>query len=176
MRCPTFAARQSGAALFIALVMLLVITLLAVSSAREVTLEYRMTGDFLEQQRLLNAAEAGLREGEYALSAPAKPLNATSNCSSDVCLLAQKPTYVQNFSKSVTYGAATNTQLPEQSSVRWYAVPTPSGEEVGAAENPEYGNMMQGIGTFRYEINSEARNTLTGEVTRLRSTSAKVFN
>ncbi|WP_462381202.1 pilus assembly PilX family protein [Pseudomonas sp. Marseille-QA0892] len=162
--------------MFIALVMLLVITLLAVSSAREVTLEYRMTGDFLEQQRLLNAAESGLREGEYALSAPAKPLNATTSCGTNVCLLDQKPTYAQNFGKSVKYGTATNTELPEQSSVRWYAVPTPSGEEIGEAENPEYGNMMQGIGTFRYEINSEARNTQTGEVTRLRSTSAKVFN
>lgn len=55
--------RQDGATLFIALIILLVVTLLAVSSVREVTLESRMTGIFIEQQRLLNAAEAGLREG-----------------------------------------------------------------------------------------------------------------
>ena len=43
-----FPKQQRGAVLFIALIMLLVITVLAVSSMREVTLEARITGNFLE--------------------------------------------------------------------------------------------------------------------------------
>lgn len=171
---------QKGAALFIALIILLVITLLALSSVREVTLESRITGNFVEQRQLLNAAEAGLREGEGNMTSPLKPLDATSVCSSDTaCLLDAIPDYPQLFeaeNKSVDYGVSDDTQPNANIELKWYALAAPSGAAEGASENPEYGNMMQGIGTFRYEVNSQARNTQTNSITKLRSTTAKVFN
>ena len=59
-----FPAQQRGATLVIALAILVIVTLLAVSSMREVVLESRITGNVIEQTRLQNAAESGLREGE----------------------------------------------------------------------------------------------------------------
>lgn len=165
---------QKGATLFVALIILLVVTLLAVSSVREVTLESRMTGNFVEQQRLLNATEAGLREGESRLTAPIKPLEAS--CLLDYCLRDIDPEYEQDFDTSLAYSPSDGTQSNAGTSVRWYALPAPSGSTEGAAENPEYGNMMKGIGVFRYEINAEATNTNSERTAGMRTTTAKVFN
>lgn len=168
--------RQNGATLFIALIVLLVVTLLAVSSVREVTLESRMTGNFVDQQRLFNAAEAALREGETRMTEPAKALDVSCSGDKGYCLRATKPAYEQTFETSETYGSADGTTLGANTTVAWYALPAPSGSEEGAAENPEYGNMMKGIGVFRYEVNAEATNTNSERATSLRTTTAKVFN
>lgn len=61
---------QQGAVLIIALVMLLVLTVLAVSNMRGVTLESRVTGNRVETSRLQNLADAALREGEFRLIDP----------------------------------------------------------------------------------------------------------
>lgn len=176
--------KQQGAALFIALVVLLVITLLALSSTREATLETRITGNFTAQQKTTNNAEAGLREGESQMTSPVKPLEPA--CADTYCFRNETPQYAQDFTEveSEEEGAS-NTLLylsyapvadDDGAYAHWYAIPAPAGAEEGAAENPEYGNMMLGIGTFRYEVNTRAGNTANGQETRLRSTTAKVFN
>ena len=53
-----FPAQQRGATLVIALAILVIVTLLAVSSMRESGLESRITGNVIEQTRLQNAAES----------------------------------------------------------------------------------------------------------------------
>ena len=76
--------RQKGAVLLVALVMLLVLTLLAVSSMRSVTLETRITANRSQSVQLVNVAEAGLREAEFRFYGPgnlADKLNAkAANC------------------------------------------------------------------------------------------------
>ena len=62
--------KQQGAVLIIALVMLLVLTVLAVSNMRGVVLESRITASRAETQRLQDIADAALREGEFRLSSP----------------------------------------------------------------------------------------------------------
>ena len=62
---------QRGATLLIALVMLIVLTLLAVSSMRGVTLESRITGNRAHSLKLHNAADAALREAEFRFYGPA---------------------------------------------------------------------------------------------------------
>ncbi len=165
--------RQQGATLFVALIVLLVITLLALSSARETTLESRITGNFVEQQKLSNYAESALRQGERQLVVPLKPLE-PGGCTSgsSYCFLGSDPTYEANFTSALAYVPVTGD---DARSVKWYAIQAPSGDADGQSENPEYGNMMLGIGTFRYEINSEARND-NGQNVLLRTTTAKVFN
>ncbi|MBD8708194.1 MULTISPECIES: pilus assembly PilX family protein [unclassified Pseudomonas] len=59
---------QTGATLLVALMMLLIITLLALSSMRGVSLESRITGNLRLQKTLTNAAEAGLRIGELSIN------------------------------------------------------------------------------------------------------------
>lgn len=60
----TAPARQSGAAMVIALIMLLVLTLLATASARMTLLEERMTGNTQDRNVAFQVAEAALRQGE----------------------------------------------------------------------------------------------------------------
>lgn len=166
--------RQNGAALFIALIMLLVITLLALSGARETTLESRITGNFIEQQKLLNDAEATLREGEKQLALSNKPVEPSCASDGSYCFLnpAGGATYPQSFASSLGYDIVSG----DSSTNKWYAIPAPSGATEGQAENPEYGNMMLGIGTFRYEVNAVSESSITGQKTNLRTTTAKVFN
>lgn len=63
--------KQEGAVLVVALVMLLVLTVLAVSNMRGVTLESRITASRAEMQRLQDVADAALREGEFRFYGPA---------------------------------------------------------------------------------------------------------
>lgn len=162
---------QRGATLFVALIMLLIITVLALSGARETTLESRITGNFVEQQQLLNDAEAALREGERQLTSGIRPLEPA--CSVDYCLHDDEqlqPANNQDFSEGAlaySLGGGNNTQ--------WYTVPALSGATEDQSENPEYGNMLMGIGTFRYEVNATSISG-TGQQANLRSTTVKVFN
>ncbi len=70
---PKSAARQDGAAMVIALIMLLVLTLLATASARMTILEERMTGNTQDRSVAFQAAEAGLRAGEDQAQVPVLP-------------------------------------------------------------------------------------------------------
>ncbi|OHC27685.1 MAG: hypothetical protein A2Y50_12190 [Pseudomonadales bacterium RIFCSPLOWO2_12_59_9] len=168
--------QQQGASLFIALIILLVVTVLAMSSAREAALESRISGNYIEQQRLANSAEAGLRDAENTMRATSKPREPQTvpNCeSTQPCFLSTAVAYAQDFTQAQDY-APTDASTLERTT-KWYSQVAPSGEAEGQAENPEYGNPMLGIGTFRYEVNSQAANTAGAQVS-LRSVTAKVFN
>lgn len=177
---------QRGATLLVALVLLLVITLLAVSSTRESALETRITGNFVAQQKQLNYTEAVLREGEGLMTAPIKPREPA--CSGNYCFYTDAAKYGHEYGScdAETTTAGIESKLLAQAGegedpisapeMRWYAIEAPAGAAEGASENPEYGNMMLGIGTFRYEINGRARDAGTETCTILRSTTAKVFN
>lgn len=164
--------KEQGSTLLVSLILLLVITLLALSGAREVSLEARITGNFIEQQKLNNDAEAALREGEIQTTKGHKPYEPECSSASAYCLLTIAPTYATNFSTSKAYELVKN----DTSRQIWYALPTPSGADENQSENPEYGNMMMGIGTFRYEINAQSTHNPTNNKVQLRSNIAKVYN
>ncbi len=60
-------SRQRGAALVIALILLLVMTLLGVAALRTTTLEERMAANSQEHNRAFHAAESGLTQGLLAM-------------------------------------------------------------------------------------------------------------
>lgn len=66
-------ARQSGAALVIGLILLLVMTLLGVTAMRGTTLQERMSGALSDQNVAFQAAETALRQGEDVLSSVTAP-------------------------------------------------------------------------------------------------------
>lgn len=176
---------QKGASLFIALIILLVVTLLALSSVREVALETRITGNFIEQQKLSNSAESGLRDGENSVTTGIKPLEPKPSCTEvmegtqlPACLLTIPSgySYSLRFGQSRIYLPKDGTLPDSNTTIRWYGLPAPSGGEDGEAENPEYGSMFTGNAIFRYEVNSQAINDSTSNVTTLRSTTAKLFD
>lgn len=61
---------QGGAVLLVSLVMLLVLTVLAVSSMRGVTLESRITANRAQDMKTQNIADAALREAEFRFYGP----------------------------------------------------------------------------------------------------------
>ena len=77
MKRLTVPAAQRGAALIVALILLVVLTLLGLSSVRTVALEERMTANTFDRSIGFQAAEAALRVGEAAaqVQADAAPPN-----------------------------------------------------------------------------------------------------
>lgn len=65
--------KQQGVVLFVSLVLLLVLTLIAVSSMQSNIMEERMAGNMRNQDLAFQAAEAALRDGEEFLQSPVLP-------------------------------------------------------------------------------------------------------
>jgi type IV pilus assembly protein PilX len=146
--------RQKGASLFIALIMLLVITLIAVTSMREVALEARITGNLVEQKRLASAAESALREGERRVLANVAPPETCSQAavgSVVLCVDSIADDYDTDFGGAVTYsGLEEATSLDRNAS--WYI------RDTGIVTSPDPECFLTGVNcTNYYEINSQAR-------------------
>lgn len=60
---------QRGAVLLIALIMLLLLTVIGISSMRSTSLQERMAGNLRDESHALQAAEAAMRQGEAAVKA-----------------------------------------------------------------------------------------------------------
>ncbi|MBB4865161.1 type IV pilus assembly protein PilX [Pseudomonas nitritireducens] len=168
---------QQGAILFVSLIILLVVSLLAISSVRQSTLESRITGSVIEEKRLFNGAESGLRNTEATIATSMLPPDRCATTIVLPCLWTKTPTYTQDFSDGLaytgkgTYPAATSGI---DTSVSRYMISAPTGDAAGQTMNPEYGNMLLGTGTFMYEVNSRASSN--GRQVPVRSVMARVFN
>ena len=66
-----FAAGERGAALIISLLMLMIMTIIAISISQTSTLEQRMAGNARDRNAAFETAEAGLRGGEATLNTAA---------------------------------------------------------------------------------------------------------
>ncbi len=74
--------RQKGAAIFMALVMLLVMTIIGITASQTTTLEEKMAGNLRDQTLALQAGEAALRWTETWVGDQAVEPNAVSLCAS----------------------------------------------------------------------------------------------
>lgn len=78
------ARRQRGAILFLALILLLVMTVLILASIRGTVMQERMASNLYDRSLAFQAAEAALREGErWVLANPPKP--AAGSCNEGSC-------------------------------------------------------------------------------------------
>jgi type IV pilus assembly protein PilX len=85
-RLPQSPRRQSGIALVVALILLVVMTLLGLGAMRSVTLEEKMAANTFDRSVSFQAAEAALREAESLLDIPSPPTPAAgSACSGGMC-------------------------------------------------------------------------------------------
>ncbi|GLK87586.1 pilus assembly PilX family protein [Pseudomonas turukhanskensis] len=141
---------QRGSVLIVTLMLLLVVTALAITSVRDSALEYQAMARNLEQQRLLNAAEAGLREAERRIAKTAVPLRP---CGAPPCLQGLATNHAVDFSLATAY-PGTFGPAPTAASVRWYIrlIPDTSQQPVEAA----YDKAARAFGTYYYEVNSQA--------------------
>ena len=67
---PGFAARNDGAVLFVALIMLLLLTLLGVTGMQVTMLQERMSGNFRAQQQSFERSEGKVNEGRDSAADP----------------------------------------------------------------------------------------------------------
>ncbi len=79
------AQRQTGAALMVSLMILLVLTLVGVTSMSTTILEEKMAGGVRNQNLAFQSAEAALRAGEAWIEAQNPVPNAVSNCNAPPC-------------------------------------------------------------------------------------------
>ncbi|MGY6519794.1 MAG: pilus assembly PilX family protein [Lysobacteraceae bacterium] len=77
--------RQQGVALVIALVLLLVMSVLGVSSLKTSMMQERMSGAAFDRGLAFQAAEAALREGEALLVGPVPPAIPANGCLGGLC-------------------------------------------------------------------------------------------
>jgi len=79
--------KQQGAVLVVSLILLLVMTLIAVSAMRSTTLEERMGSNTRNKETALQAAEAVLRAGEKSIQDNTTEPLATSDGTTDIWVL-----------------------------------------------------------------------------------------
>lgn len=148
---PTLLRHQQGAALFIALIVLLMVTLLAVTSMRGVVLEARITGNLLEHKRLTNAAESALRESEKRIANHPRPLDM---CSSDntetACIQGPASDYDVNFTSATAYSGIDGSTTLERNAY-WYI------RDTGIISSTDPDCFLTGKNCVSYyEVNSQA--------------------
>lgn len=151
--------KQKGASLFVALIMLVVLTILAVSSMRGVVLESRITGSMVLDSKLFNQAETTLSDIENRIDLLQAPMQSCTNNNNDsICIKNSllNTVIAPGFDYLVKPYATelidfTGPKIEKLKS-SWYAIPAPAGETEGESLNPEYGQTLRGIGTFMYEV------------------------
>lgn len=153
--------RQTGATLLVAIVLLLIITLLALSSMRGVSLESRITGNLRQQKVFNNAAEGALRIGENSISTSKAP-SMLKVCTPTVCMpwIKSELAVLSNIDTPVLFGAGNATNVANLTTnydvkVQWYVVDL--GNLVGSAQN---NCALTGCGPHYYEINACASTVL----------------
>ncbi|WP_341960072.1 PilX N-terminal domain-containing pilus assembly protein [Pseudomonas sp. RC10] len=153
--------RQTGATLLVAIMMLLIITLLALSSMRGVSLESRITGNLKNQKTLFNAAEGALRIGENSVSYTKAP-SLDSVCTAASCVrwglkdltaTAGKDTPPRFTTGDLNNVTSVTTNYAVK--VQWYVVDL--GNLVGSSQGNDFAT---GKGPHHYEVNACASTVL----------------
>ncbi|WP_437881812.1 pilus assembly PilX family protein [Pseudomonas sp. LRF_L74] len=157
-----FPGQQQGTVLFIALVMLLVITLLGISSMREVMLESRITGNLIEQKKLSGSAESALREAERRITND-KSVTDCAESSTSPCYDGEATDENYTFADATAYsGLDGDTELDRQA--RWYIrliggpyTAGSTGASANGASNALAGTDEASSGSsFYYEVNAQS--------------------
>lgn len=131
-------SRQTGVALIVVLMLLLIVTLLGLASMRNALMQERMAGATYARSVAFNSAEATLRIAEAA--AAAKPAIPGSGCSNGVCarpLPGAQPLWEGSgfWDGAIPVEAALGSEY--QGVVSKYVI-----EDYGIAESPECGSPL----------------------------------
>lgn len=106
---------EQGASLVIALIFLLILSLIGVSSMQGTTMQEKMSGNLRDKYTSFNAAEAGLLEGEDQTSTAYKngTLDITTSASGAYAssfASASIPTWTGEYLAPITAGVGTNAK------------------------------------------------------------------
>ncbi|MCI0919551.1 hypothetical protein JNA64_20520 [Pseudomonas stutzeri] len=177
--------RERGATLLIALILLLVITVLAISSIREAALEERIVGNVRDQQAAFNGAESALREAETRLANSAGPPLPATPCAATLCVLPSPPTSISFLdwswwqSNAITYQGATtdSTALGVASTPRWQSafIGFDPADSNGTVEVTDPDLRSKGVGPYYYQVNAASQGRSTRTMTSLQSVTVQRY-
>lgn len=194
--------QQKGAVLFVALIMLLVLTLLAVGSMRGTTLEGRITANRAHDTQQQSAADAALRESEFRYYGSGNLLDKlesnTSNCASANVLKASglnKPCLIGFASDSAGQTLLlnfVNDPRGQASNVAWLGyrgTDANNASKIGLKDSQsarvnstviafncvEYGGVLEGQCTYFYLNTAEASDSGTASSVYLQSSHANTY-
>jgi len=183
--------RQHGATLIISLILLLIITLLAISSMREVSLEERVVGNLRDSQAAFNGAESGLREGEMRLAARTSPTDTTANCAggNDLCVLSAAPSSIPaddwswwtNANNALGYVGSADNQNTGLSRLvsqpRWQAafLGFDPANSLGNVEVTDTEERSKGVGPYYYQVSAASQGRSTRMMTTLQSSTVQRY-
>ncbi len=171
---------QRGASLFVALILLLIMTMLALSGVRSAVIESRIAGHSATQQRLFNDAEGGLRIAEARVSSySAASLNAlATSCTQQMCMPYldaahsgghNAPRFAQGDEVATERALSNGSSESEGRSVKWYVALIGGGADCVSTECTAGGKG----GIYFYEVNSCAGDCAGNASQKLRSVYAK---
>lgn len=176
---------QRGATLLVALVLLLIITILAISSIREAALEERIVGNVRDQQAAFNGAESALREAETRLANSSGPPATATPCAATLCVLTSPPTTISFLdwgwwqSNAITYQGATsdNTTLGVASTPRWQTafIGFDPADSNGTVEVTDPDLRSKGVGPYYYQVNAASQGRSTRTMTSLQSVTVQRY-
>jgi type IV pilus assembly protein PilX len=112
--------RQRGAALFVAMIMMLLVLVLAVVGMRTITLESRIAGNVLESQKQQETADGALREGERIIQQYGLPLAKCTEGATSPVDTDKKPCYVAD-ARTDSFGL--NTSFTVNTKAAGFAIP-----------------------------------------------------
>ena len=141
--CPA----QQGAVLFIALIMLLVMTLIGITSISSTLMEERMAGNMREINIAFQSAEAALREGEKYLEGATLPSFDGTNGLYKPAIAGNPQVWevAANWNTSGTASRAYSGSIPDLAAQPRYmieelpAVPAPGGTTTSDTPAPDTG-------------------------------------
>jgi type IV pilus assembly protein PilX len=113
---PNIRRKQSGMALVTAILLLVVMTIMAISMMRSYGVEERIAGNTREKERALNAAVSAQQYAEYWLSANPAPLagactGIVSSTIGQICTLPQANFATVPWATGVTYTQFTSNPI-----------------------------------------------------------------
>lgn len=196
--------KQQGAVLFIALIMLLVLTLLAINSMRGVTLETRITANRAQETKLINVADAALREAEFRFYGPGnipdKLEPKPANCSTDntlkvnginkPCLLAIQSSSLLDFVNNPKGASDDDLDAESSGGLLWMPYRGTDAQETttASAQTDAHWNSIRAGDTGNAAVNAEygmvaegqgtyfyMNNGKAGEALFLQSTNANIY-
>ncbi len=152
MNMPNAPHHQRGAVLIVALIMLLLLTIIGISSMRGTTLQERMAGNLRDDSLAFQASEAAMRQGEAVVK-------------------AQTISYWQNYVTTPSWQNAAT--MGDVATPKYKITPLPGISLIQAGDSLEAGTPITSavvrVEAEGYGVNKNADNATSSSAVQLRS-------
>ncbi|MGQ3890406.1 pilus assembly PilX family protein [Legionella sp. CNM-4043-24] len=167
-------SRQRGTTLAIALLMLLVLTLLGISTIQVTSMQEKMTANLQDKELSFRAAESALAAGEIWLMAQGTLPRVSVNCTAWPCVQEERSNF--NFaSQSLSWWAGNSTAyasgLDNVNTAPRYVIEFLQ----FVPDSPAVGNAGTGAGVYYYQITARGTGSTNDSVSILQTTVARRF-